>query len=304
MKKAFRVAIAMLFVLVFAVVGLSSAMNASAEYVVPEFNAEDNIALDSKGATATASSYYENESKRHPENAIDGTGLIDNDDDYWQAGNKDSNWIKISWEEAKTFNTVVVRWKNGSRTNVDKLAFDNANGKEVTFDAAADYVQNSGIGAQGTADKVNTDVINFNGSVTTNGVYVYISGEFAGGCGNVPGEVLAVEVYNLDTVEETIIGDGNIEAETAVIDGVKSVFVATNVAEADLSANACIKASYTITKADGTFAEGEVFIRNAYSSIALGDEVISVEGEYVTGVLFNNVDEDATVEVKFTVAYN
>ena len=83
------------------------------------------------------------------------------------------------------------------------------------------------------------------------------------------------------------------------------IFVATNVADQDIPEGAFIKATYTITR-DGETVTDFVIINSAWTSITLGNVELTsadfgVNGEYVTGILFTNVDADDEIDVVFEI---
>lgn len=281
---------------------------------VTAFAADGNLAL---GATAIADSV----------NSQYGGDIINlNDDDYatrWQSDKKmltDGNvqteenapWFGLVWDEAQTFNTLVL-WFEASNPSTDGfkvfVADNYAEGDtvwtEVTgFNVARD-TENCG-GNNDSGDD-STDTVTFAEAVTAKAIKVV---GYTAENKNDALSVWEIEVFNVAAADEpATIGDGVVKAETAVVDGVKSVFVATNVAEADVPAGASIKASYTITLEDGKIATGEELITAAYTSIALGEAELTAAdingadaADFVTGILFNNVPENATIEVVFTVA--
>lgn len=281
---------------------------------VTAFADDVNLALD---ATAIADSV----------NSQFGGDIINlNDGDIltrWQSDKKmltDGNvqteenapWFGLVWDEAQTFNTLVL-WFEASNPSTDgfkvfvadNYAEDATVWTEVTgFNVARD-TENCG-GTDPNNDNDSTDTVTFAEAVTAKAIKVV---GYTAENKNDALSVWEIEVFNVAAADEpATIGDGVVKAETAVVDGVKSVFVATNVAEADVPAGASIKASYTIT-VDGETATGEELITAAYTSIALGEAELTAAdingadaADFVTGILFNNVPENATIEVVFTVA--
>lgn len=179
MKKSLRAIVATALVLAFAAVA-TFALTANAD-AAPEFT-QDNLALT---GTATAGSSYENQENRQPGLAID--GVLENDK-YWQAGTGDATNFEIEWAAAQTFDTLVIRWKDGSKTNLDAVSVGGAAVEKTV-----------------TSYDGSVDVITFTAATSTK-VGFTISGTFSGGCGSFPGEILAVEVYN--TAHGDTVGGG------------------------------------------------------------------------------------------------
>ena len=323
MKKVFYATIAMFVVMAIAVVGFSGTMMVSADDI-PEFG--DNIARTENGV-GFASSIYDDGNK--------GTQYLNdgeqNDSNYWQPDGTDLNapyYAGIYWETAKPFNTIVVEFKHigtegfsiSATYATENAAITEAKtaGNRAFMNAAEGVAYKSGLveGVDYTITPYETGdaakpvyVITFATPVTSKMVKIDLAGYFSDGCAQAPTEIYEIEVYNTAAADEAeTIGDGTVTAETDSVSGVKSVFVATNVAEADVPAGASIKASFIIT-VDGQTGTGEKLITAAYTSIALGDETVTAANitgadaaDYVTGILFNNVPENATIEVVFTVA--
>ena len=110
----------------------------------------------------------------------------------------------------------------------------------------------------------------------------------------------------LREVEAFNDGENTYKGTTQFTNG-SDVFVATSVAEHDVST--ALSAYYTITKADSTVATGTVALTNAYAMIKLGDTTITAAdvdnahaGDYVTGVLFTNVEEGTSIQISWEAA--
>lgn len=196
MKKALRAITATMLVLAFAAVA-TFALTANAD-AAPTF--ENNLTA---GATATAGSYYNNQENRDPEGAIDGVidGSVDN---YWQAATGDSTAFDLEWATAQTFDTIVIRWKTGSKTTLDKVT---VGGQAVGYDAV-------------TYDGDIT-VISITSASSTK-VGFAISGTFNSGCGDFPGEIVEVEVYNAAHGNSYEVGEGGDNNQGGADTGVAS----------------------------------------------------------------------------------
>lgn len=318
MKKTIRAAIASLFVLAFAVVGMSSVMVANADLTADSFDIYDNLALNKTGFADSTTPQF---GPYTPDLALDGKVGKEPDNTRWQTANEDKtadSWMGVDFGAATTVNTVVIEWENKiteasywveycNDAVLEDTTIAHNNGTDVTFKTATSGTWNKVANADvQTGDKLS--VITFD-AVDARYIRVYIKADSAlsEGCKSSTPSFFELSVYNI-VEEPTVIGDGTVVLATSVVDGVKSVFVATNVAEADVPAGASIKASYTIT-VDGQTATGEKIITAAYTSITLGVETVTAAditgadaADYVTGILFNNVPQDATIEVVFTVA--
>lgn len=255
-----------------------------------------NLALAGTAITDSVSASYSQHS----------TDLL-NDGDYntrWQSNKEMAEngeqsddlapWCGIYWEEAKTVASIAL-WSEASDPAIN--GFDIYYAAEYAGDATVwteitDFIavrDTNNCGGDNSSDNDSTDWINF-APVDAEAIKVV-------------GRTRENKNQYLSVWELEVFGEAeNLAAETAVNEGVKDVFVATDIAEADLDAGEVIKAEYTITKADGTSASGASYITSAYNRITLGTLTFYHSTDYVTGIKFTNVPEDATIDVTFSIA--
>ena len=130
MKKSFRAAIATLFALVFAVVGLSSVMSVNADVTPDSFDGVyDNLALNKTGfADSVTLKFPMVGHVMSPEYALDGIVQADPDISRWQTNNDDNvadSYMGVDLGESTPINTVVLEWENKITKAAFKIEYSN-----------------------------------------------------------------------------------------------------------------------------------------------------------------------------------
>lgn len=274
---------------------------------VSAFADADNLALSATPITDSNDTQY---GHGDPNNLIDGDLQT-----RWQSQKgmgKDgavqeealAPWFGLVWDDAQTFNTLVL-WFEASDPAVDgykvfvadEYAEDATVWTEVTGYTITRDTENCG-GAN-DSDNDSTDTVVFAEAVTAKAIKV------VGYTAENKNDLLSVweiEVFNAEVAAAGNSLTGTFEAATET-----EYFVATNVAVEDMAEGDVIVAEYTITR-NGASVTETVVITEAWSSITLGELTITSdvidggrEGDYVTGILFTNVDAADEIVVTFSI---
>ena len=222
-------------------------------------------------------------------------GLYENNSNCWQPSST-STPVYIKLKNAADMNEIVIFAE--STNEIYGIEYTTADVSEITDTAGMDALTWTDTGAERAysveyASSVAYSFYTFDTVSDVTAVRLTCTTSNSGWCKL--REVMAF-ADGTDT--------NNFTGTVTYASGTDTQFVATNITVSAVDGKT-VTAEYTVTRG-GAQASGSVAIENAYAMITLGDHVITAGningghfGDYVTGVLFTNLQEGDEVSVTF-----